>query len=186
MAQSNQQLAELKNRLEIPLVVRGILKENEEFDGDTAYAISEVMSNLNPEDALLCAAFSMKEIAGFEAISTNDLTFLHMECDRIIERYSARDDLSNDNPELWAETQGDMMDEVAEDLEGFLDLSGLCQLSFEMTAPTIAQMLDIFAVQLQSQLLVVDEVIEMHADINNALSPYPAEYKDNVVAFPSL
>lgn len=179
MAQSNYQLAELKSRLEIPLVVRRVLKKSEAFDNDAAYAIAEVMSNLNPEDVLLCAAFSMKEIAGFEALAINDLTFLHMECDRIIERYGSTSD-------LWADTQHNMMDEMAEDLEGFLDLCALCHLSFEVTAPIIAQMIEIFAVQLQSQLLVIDEVIDLQADIENALKLSPIEYTDNVIQFPSL
>ena len=106
----------------------------------------------------------MQEIGRMETIAVNDMAFLHLECERLIERYSARDDLSADNPELWKETQADMLSETAEDLEGFLDLLSMCKLSFEITAPRIVDILNILEAQLESQLMIVDTVLDMKAE----------------------
>ncbi len=189
MAQSTQQRALLKSNLQMPLVVRDLLVTSLPAASDTTYALHEMMSNYSPDQALLCAAFVVKEIASFETMATNDLEFLHMECERLIERYSARDDLANDNPDLWNETQANMMHDIAEDIEGFMDLIALCHMSFEVTAPKIAEILNILSIQLQSSLMIVDEVISLQDHITDSLKnaplPETTGYEaDNVIRFP--
>ncbi len=193
MAQSTQQLALLKNNLQIPLIVRDLLVTRRAPSPETTYSLHEMMGSFHPDRALLCAAFVMKEIASLESMATGDLGFLHLECERLIERYSARDDLAQDNPDLWEETQIDMMGEIAEDLEGFIDLLSLCKLSFEITAPYIAHTLEILDVQLQCQLMIIDTVVESLAMMDTTQLPkaLPASTvtghdADNVLAFPNL
>jgi len=187
MAQSNQQLALLKNKIHIPMVVRDLLSTHQEPSRETNYALHEMMGNYQPETALLCSAFVMKEITNYNDEQQDDLSFLDMECERIIERYSARDDLAQENPELWEETQIQMMGKIAEDLDGFIELISLCKLSFEITAPHIAKILDIFDVQLQCQLMIIDEVMERLVSqekskpIQCNITGYDA---DNVIMFP--
>ena len=185
MAQSTQQLALLKNNLQVPLIVRDLVVTGRVPSPDTTYGLHEMMGSYEPEKAVLCTAFVMKEIAALESFAATDMAFLHLECERLIERYSARDDLATDNPELWTESQPDTMGDIAEDLEGFIDLLSLCKLSFEITAPYVAQILDIMEVQLQCQLMIVDTVIEnLEAQpVPPAITGYAA---DNVIAFPSL
>ncbi len=189
MAQSNKQLALLKNNLCVPMVVRDLLNTSQEPSAETNYALHEMMGNYQPEMALLCSAFVMKEIINHENIKQDDVSFLDMECERIIERYSARDDLAQENPELWQETQIQMIGEIAEDLDGFIDLISLCKLSFEITAPHIAQILEIFDVQLQCQLMIIDEVTERLSNQEksksdaHAVTGYDA---DNIIMFPSM
>ncbi|MCK5375007.1 MAG: hypothetical protein KAJ40_06965 [Alphaproteobacteria bacterium] len=162
MSQSNQQLALLKNRLQIPLIARDLLSDDKMPNDEETYAMHDMLCDFSTEEALLCAAFVMKEIAALGNVSPSDMAFFHMECERLIERYSARDDLAQDNPELWSNTQIDMLDEIAEDLEGFLDLLSLCKLSYEITAPAVTHIIEILDAQLQSQLVIIDEVISMH------------------------
>ena len=146
------------------------------------------MGNYQPDAALLCASLVLSEISALESIAASNLEFLHMECARLIERYSARDDLAHSNPDLWEETQVDMMSEIAEDLEGFIDLISLCKLSFEITAPNVVQILEILDVQLQCQLMIIDEVLERLAALKKkatlttpTITGYAA---DNVIVFP--
>lgn len=189
MAQSEKQLALLKNNLQIPLIVRDLLVTGCAPSPETTYGMHEMMGNYQPDSAILCTALVMSEIATQENIAASDLEFLHMECERLIERYSARDDLAKDNPELWEETQSDMMGEIAEDLEGFIDLISLCKLSFEITAPNVVQILDIMDVQLQCQLMIIDEVLECLSKQNqkaelthSSITGYAA---DNIIMFPA-
>lgn len=190
MAHYNEQkMALLKTTLQMPVIIRDLLVTNTEVAEDAVYGLHEMLGNYQPDEALLTCALSMKEIANYESLVSTDLAFLHMECDRIIERYVARHDLSEENPLMWSETQGEMMSVIAEDIESFLDLAGLCQMSFEITNPKLKTLLDIMTAQLGAQLMIVDEIIDMResqkrrADTleHPSVSGYMA---DNVIMFP--
>lgn len=180
MANTTQNLANLKNRLQMPLIVRDLLITQEQPNAEENYGLHEMLSDYSAEDALLTAAFTMQEIAAHQNVAVSDLAFLHLECERLIERYAARDDLFQENEELWSETQSDMVSEIAEDIEGFLDLLSLCILSFEITAPKIHKILTILDVQLQAQLIIIDEVQAM---LDN-LETQPHAQTGNVIQFP--
>ena len=188
MSVDNKQMALLKNKLQMPLIVRDMLITNQIPSADENYALHELLGNFTVDEALLCSAFVMKEIANFESAISTDLVFLHMECERIIERYSARDDLAEGNPEIWSETQGNMMDAIYEDTEDFLELIELCHMSYEIMSPQITKFLDIITAQLQSHLMIIDEVISMQQKaINETNMPKPSVTgfaADNVVMFP--
>lgn len=161
MNTNEQTLARIKNNLQMPLIVRDMLLTDSVPAADATYALHEMLGNYCAEQALLCSVMTVQEIASFEGIISADLSFLQMECDRLMERYISREQLAHDNPDLWEETQKDMMSVIADDTEGFLDLVNLCHLSFEITNPKIAKVLDIITTQLQAHLVIVDEVIEM-------------------------
>lgn len=194
MAQSvntmEQKLARIKNNLQMPLVVRDLLMNNASPKTETAYALHEILSNYSAEQALLCAVFSIQEIACFEDISSNDMPFVKMECERIIERYTSRIALSEENPDLWEETQKDMVSVIAEDIEGLCDLIQLCNLSYEITNPKITAILDILEIQLQAQLVIIDEVIELLKSekrsmaLNTPESVVSGYEASNVIMFP--
>ncbi len=184
----DQKRALLKVQLQMPMIVREILCEKNQYDDIAAYALNDMLSNHSPDHAILSCALSMKEIAAYEGESISDLSFLHMECDRLTERYTARIELADDNPELWEETQGDMMHDMIEDLEGFIELISLCQLSFDVTNSTLADITHIMSIQLQSQLMIIDQVVELLDEVSNqthkahiAATGYMA---DNVIMFP--
>ena len=189
MTQDNKQMALLKNKLQMPLIVRDLLIVDQAPISDENYALHEMMSNFQIEDALLCSAFVMKEIANFESMISTDLAFLHMECDRVIERYSSRVALAEENPDLWSETQIDMLDAIYEDMEDFLELIELCHMSYEITNPAIAKILSIMMTQLQSHMMIIDEVISMQKDTiietNITQSNVTGSEADNVIMFPS-
>jgi|GEM_PF-3324651 len=183
MSQSDKQLALLKNRLQMPLIVRDLLSAGKMANGEETYAMHSMLSDFTIEDSLLCGAFVMKEVADLGNVCPADMAFMHMECERLIERYSARDDLAQENPEFWNHTQITMLDDMAEDLECFLDLLALCKLSYEITSPSVTSILQILDTQLQSQLLIIDEVIGMHqAEAIGEVVEAPKVSTENVVA----
>lgn len=158
---NEQTLARIKNNLQMPLIVRDMLLSDTKPSDDATYALHEMLGNFTAEQAILSSVMTVQEIATFEGIISADLTFLKMECDRLNERYISREQLSHENPDLWEETQKDMMGVIAEDIEGFLDLINLCHLSFEITNPKMASILEIITTQLQAHLVIIDEIIEM-------------------------
>ncbi len=158
---NEQTLARIKNNLQMPLIVRDMLLSDTKPSDDASYALHEMLGNFTVEQAILSSVMTVQEIATFEGIISTDLTFLEMECDRLNERYISREQLSHENPELWEETQKEMMGVIAEDIEGFLDLINLCHLSFEITNPKMASILEIITTQLQAHLVIIDEIIEL-------------------------
>jgi len=188
MAQTDKQMALLKNRLQMPLFVRDLLITNLDMGSDENYALHEMLGNFSAEDALLCSTFVMQEIASHDTSISSEQSFLHMECERIIERYNTRDSISQENPNLWSETQNDMLSVIYEDMEELLELTELCQLSFDITNQKIAKILNIITTQLQSHMMILDEVISMISITKNIEETMPATtgmQADNVVMFPS-
>ncbi len=175
----------LKNKLQMPLIVRDLLVTNSIPAADAEYGLHEMMSNFECDQALLCAAFTMQEVAAAENATSTDLSLLNMECERLIERYSARSELEEENHELWTETQADMLPVMAEDMEGFIELLSLCQMSFEIMNPKTAKIVSMIMTQLQSHLMIIDEVVGMLETQEKPKTMMNAQpYADNVLSFP--
>jgi hypothetical protein len=194
MAQSintnEQTLARIKNNLQMPLIVRDLLLSDMKPSTDATYSFHEMIGNFTAEQALLCGVMTVQEIATFEGVISADISFLQMECDRLVERYTSRNALAEENPELWEETQKDMINVITEDIEGFLDVLSLCHMSFEITNPKIAIVLDIMTTQLQAHLVIIDEVAELlKSEQNNLVFTAPQTMingyeASNVIRFP--
>lgn len=185
----DQKRAQLKVKLQLPIVVRELLKGTETLDDAAMYVISDMLCGYAPDQALLACAMAAKEIAAYDSENISDVGLLNMEAERIIECYATRLELGEDDPDLWADTQNNMMHVIAEDLESFTELMTLCQLSFDVTDKMLARLSSIMAAQLHSQLMIVDQVIELLGSVDRA-TDMPAHamtgyMADNVVMFPS-
>lgn len=176
-----QNMALLKVQLQVPLIVRDLLVLDRTPDADAQYGLSEMMSNMSPDMVLLCSAVTMKEIASCEGIISADLTFLQMECDRIIERYHAHGDTNNCATD---------MKQIAEDMDAFLDLMELCHMSYEIMNPKVTGLLDLLTAQISAQVMILDEVIRLQERSTKTtktflVKPYTTGFAaDNVVMFP--
>lgn len=174
----------------MPLIVRDLLLSDMKPSTDATYSFHEMIGNFTAEQALLCGVMTVQEIATFEGVISADISFLQMECDRLVERYTSRNALAEENPELWEETQKDMINVITEDIEGFLDVLSLCHMSFEITNPKIAIVLDIMTTQLQAHLVIIDEVAELlKSEQNNLVFTAPQTMingyeASNVIRFP--
>ncbi len=170
MAYRKQQLALLKNELQIPLIVRDYLITDQRPDSTANYALHEMMSDFLPNDAILAAAFVMKEIADSQMVTSADLKYLHMECDRIIEKYSSN--------------HINTMKSIFEDMEEFLDIISLCQMSFEIINSKINNIINILNIQMQSHLMIIDEVISMQKNVTPTPHLTNQTTENNIVTFP--
>ena len=73
MPQSIKQKALLKNKLQMPLIVRDMLVTNQSPADDANYALHEMMSDFQPDESILCSAFVMQEMASIRNIDPSDL-----------------------------------------------------------------------------------------------------------------
>lgn len=174
-----QNLAYLKNKLQLPLIARDYLHDNQAPKDESRYALHDIMSNLAPQDALLCSAFIMKEINAFLNIDTQ---MLQNECDRLIEAYAGAHDHT---------TTQNTIDTLSADLIAFAEILDMCQISYDILNPKAADILGIITTQIHAQILIIDSVIEMIEAQNvqqrllaqgTQISGYRA---DNVVMFPA-
>lgn len=180
-----QDLALLKNKLQLPLIARDYLSENEAPASESRYALHEIMSNLQPQDALLCAAFILKEIASFDSGMATTQSWLHRECDALIACYANKDHLNESDITLPV---------LVRDMENFTELLDLAFLSYDVLNPKAAELLDIIVTQMHAQVTIVETVLEMteaaeHAPEHKlfAAAPINTGYMaDNVVMFPTL
>ncbi len=189
MAHTDQNLALLKNNLQMPLITRDLLLSDCTPAADATYALHEMLSDYSAEQAILCAVLTTQEITNFNNAISTDISFLKMECERLTERYTTRIDLEKENNDLWNETQRDMMPVIAEDIEGLLDILNLCSMTFEITNPKVSKILDILTIQLQSHLVIIDEIIERLNTQSRSMTLPPTKkvngyQADNVIMFP--
>lgn len=189
MTTEKQKTAQIKNELQVPLIVRDFLEGREEFTVESHYAMSETLSNLPPCGALLSCAFAYQNFIAACDTKTTNLDILNMACDRLIERYVSREILADENPDLWEETQPDMMICIAEDIEETLILVALCEDRFKHMSAQEQSLLNSLRIQLQAQFVIVEEVLHLHEllQIENIEVGYVPQHimSDNVIAFPA-
>lgn len=150
---SANEKALLLNRLQFPLIARDYQDVSQEPDDDARYALHEMLGDLTPTTALLCAATTLQEIA----YSHEGLTYLNEFCHGIIDKYGprviSREDIS----------AADLLPLYA-DLERIVEIMEMCRMTFELVRPETLVFLDILIPQMESQMMIVDEAMALHAD----------------------
>ncbi|MCD8562724.1 MAG: hypothetical protein LRY54_01375 [Alphaproteobacteria bacterium] len=87
---NDQTLALLINRLQVPVIMSDLLKQEGAMEGDMAYTLHEMLSDMRPDTALLAIAASAQMlVAAIKKPSPGDAV-LHGLCSRIIEDYAPR------------------------------------------------------------------------------------------------
>jgi len=164
ISQGELELARLKNRLQLPLVVRDHLMDHKLLADDETYALHETLSEMEAHDVIVCAAMCLKEIADYEGMDFSGYNFLHTECNRMIKRYANALLFNRDQDAFWDERFSYTLSQLSSDLESFTEIVELCLMSFEILNPCAADVLQVLSTQLQSQMLIVDEIAGMHAE----------------------
>lgn len=177
-------LANIANKLEIPLVVSDILHDKERLTGDAQYAIHEAISDMQPDSALLCVALSVKKITSANALTSPGLRVVEMECARVIDEY-AELWLKNAENGIVDEAEAfDVISRTAEDLESMADM--LDTHACLVRNRDARALCEIMAIQARAHALVAEtylEAIEQPLEI-----PAPAVARKalsgNIIRFP--
>ncbi len=192
---SERDLARLANTLEIPMVVQDILDGGTVLAPEIRYGLHEVMSNYQPDAALLCMVLAGRKIAmrclkRHGSRNFSGMAVLKMECDRLIEDYA----------ELWINHAGsrpvddnllfDTLSQIPEDLESMAELLEMnaALLRSRGEREDMAVICDILAIQGRAQTLIADAFVEVMEQNEAALEILPAATgtgnDNNVIAFP--
>jgi len=186
---SDKELARLTNTLEVPLIVQEILNGETMLSPDVQYSLHEIISNYQPDAALLCIALSARKIASRYQNQSPNMAVMKIECDRIITDYAriwmdhATKQNLDDNLVL------DTLEQIPEDLEAIAELIEINMAILNIQSEDTAGLAEILAVQAHAQALIADTFIDM-IDQNNEPAitetialPVQA-YNDNIIPFP--
>lgn len=196
MILSNEDLATLTNRLQTPMIVRDILNGEGALTDDVQMGLHEILSDDQPDSALLSIALCARAIARH---CTNN-TMLEVSSDRIINEYgpiwlrNAQDKTLDDN--LVFET----LAHIPEDLEG---LAGLLDYHAVMLRGEEAgEICKILSTQARAQALIAETFLEAFEGTDEA--PWEMQHgfdpviandvmandvmksTDNIIAFPGV
>ena len=141
----DQERALLLNRLQFPLIARDYMDAGAPLEDDARYALHEMLGDLSPPMALLCAAATLQDIA----LSHEGLTYLRDVCGRILHTYGA-DALEGKEPSLSP---------LLEDLEQILELMEMCRMSFEIVQPETLVFINILMPQINAQIMIVEQAL---------------------------
>lgn len=191
---SERDLARLANTLEIPMAVQDILDGGTILAPEIRYGMHEVLSNYQPDAALLCLVLAGRKIAmrclkRHGSRNFSGMAVLKMECDRLIEDYA----------ELWMDHAGrrpvddnllfDTLAQIPEDLESMAELLEMnaALLRSRGEREDMAAICDILAIQGRAQVLIADAFVEVMEQGETALDILPVietGNDNNVIAFP--
>ncbi len=186
---SDKDLVKLTNTLQVPLIVQDILDGDGTLSPDVQYGLHEVLSDYQPDSALLCIALSARKIASRFQHTSPNMGIMKMECDRMLADYA----------ELWmshAEDKNvddnlvfDTLEQIPEDLEALAELLEINIALLRSSQEDFAGLAEILAVQARAQVLIADTFIDMmeqNDEVETRLTsdvPQMA-YNDNVIQFP--
>lgn len=185
---SDRDLAKLTNTLQVPLVVQDIIDGQSTLTPDVQYGLHEIISNYQPDSALLCIALSARKIAAQYQARSPNMAVMKMECDRMIADYAelwldhAEENHLDDNVVF------DTLEQIPEDLEALAELLEMNLIILQVHDENLAGVSEALAVQARSHVLVADTFIDMiDQDIESDIAePQGAlqAYNDNVIQFP--
>ena len=189
---SDQDLARLTNRLQIPLIVQDIQSGRGMLSPDVEYGLHEILSDYQPDAALLCIALSARKVAAANIHIAPTMAVMKMEADRILGDYAelwmghaARRPIHNDD--LFG-----TLENIPEDLEAMSELLEVNTAALREMDEDVAGLCEILAVQARAHIIVAEtfiEVLDQSADNDDALpcaEAVPVTGGGNVILFPGI
>lgn len=180
---NNKDMATMIAKLQAPLVVADLLPYPEALTGDEEYALHEMISEMQPDSALLAIAASALKIANANRNFSPAFRFLSMECARIVEEYgplwmrNAEDNLADDDAVF------ETLSRTPEDLRDLAEMIEMCNMMSAKAAPKAAALGHVLAVQARAQSIVAEAYVEaMEAQEIEPVAVHTM--RDNVVTFP--
>jgi hypothetical protein len=187
---NKKELASVANKLQVPLIISDILAGEGELTDDVHYGLHSVISDLQPDSALICIALGGLKIANAFHVASPGLAVLKIQCESVIDDYATLW-LQNAEKEDVAEHDAlDALSNVSEDLEGLSDLLALAVDSLQTKNADAAALAKILSIQAKSHAVIADELFgalysEISADIEEEkIAPVIAgNMNDNVIPF---
>ncbi len=178
------------NKLQAPLVVSGIMDGGESLSDETRYALHCLISDMQPDSALLAIALAASNIASVHYASSPGIRILKLQSECIINDYAA---LWLQNAQGQAVSENDALETlsyVAEDLENLSELLELGMGAIESKDETANQLLDILLIQARAHSMVAEaflDALEMNHDKEEEEmvgdSYAPPRLENNIIPF---
>lgn len=179
---NDQTLATLINDLQAPLIVSDILT-GQDKDEATHYALSALISDMQPDTAILAIALSMRNIISPYLQASPSLQVTEIECNRLIEDYAqtrAHNALETvTDPAITI----DLLEDAIDDLDYMQELLEL-NINFLSAKDEAAEKLcHLLKAQTNSQKMIAAQALQI---IESGQTERPkATTTNNIVAFPA-
>lgn len=193
---NDKDFAILTNRLHVPLVVQDILHGDEVLDDTAHFSLHEIISDYQPDAALLCIAVSLQKIARIYQGASPIMRMVSMRCDSLIADYAdpwlkhARTkDFAGDMPanDVDEEETFDILKNIPEDLEGLAELLELAADFLSSKDNKAAQICEIFEIQAKSHSIIAEEYLHLY-ESQRVTKPASASHiiktASNIITFP--
>lgn len=145
----------------LPTIIKGVLNRQIALNAEAEHSIHTVISEMEPDMALLCCANIAKEIYGYEKTRELDLAFLGNLSDKIVKEFRPVCALAETNPDQRTSRLKAMLPRLADRMEKFMDNMDLTRVALEIYDANAASILNILLIQLQGQFLIVDQLIDI-------------------------
>jgi hypothetical protein len=189
---SNKELALVATKLQVPLIVSDILSGQGELTDDVHYGLHSVISDQQPDSALLCIALSGLKIANVFHRASPGISVLKIQCESVINDYAALWLQNAENEDVSEIDAMDALSCVSEDLEGLSELLDLAVGFLQSKDETAASLAKILSVQAKSQAMIADEFYGvLYSQVTDAETPKVSDAiagkatngNDNVIPF---
>jgi hypothetical protein len=181
---TNRDIAGLATRLQVPLIVGDIISGKDALTDDAHYALHEIISDLQPDSALLAIALSTCKITGVYKQASPSMKLLHIECQRIINEYGSLWLENAQEQQVSPDEAYDVLVHTAEDLESLAELLELNAAFLRSKDEQAHTLCEILYIQAGAHAVIAEEFISV---VHEALPPknvISQILNDNVIPFP--
>ena len=182
----DKELAILATQTEAPLIIADILSGREKLTGSVKYTLHDLLSDMQPDSALLAIALSARKLANLYSRVSPGIRVLGMECDRVIEEFGETW-LQNANGEHTDDDEVmDLLENTAEDLESIAELLELNAPLLHLKSLEAAELFDILQIQASAHAMIAEEFVKVmdEQEINVPKNTASEITTDNIVSFP--
>lgn len=197
-----QDLAKIANRLQVPLIIGDILNGEGELTDDVHMGLHEILSDDQPDSALLSIALSAHTLATRYEKHAATFGMLKMECERIIAEYGMMWLRNAQAVKLDDNTVFETLVHIPEDLECLSELLEFAKITLENHDNEAAELCTILTTQARAQSLIAQTFLDsMNMGDEEPWNIYEGEdidmgtliaaeaatepfYTDNVILFP--
>lgn len=144
----------------LPIIIRGALRQNIPLGSEAEYTMHTLLSDFDPDMAILCTVNIVREVCAYEELKNNDFSFLGNLCNLLADKYRPICTLIETNPRLRENKIQNILPQMAEDLDDLIERLELSHIALETQDSAAAEILQILLVQMQSHLMVVEQLLK--------------------------